>query len=171
MFYSRLKLLMLTNGVTKKKLSDDLKIGKNVILYWEKNCNIPSGRILCSIANYFDVSTDFLISSVPIWEIDCYEDYFNTNEPEFKTKMLKDWGIPDFDGYEESLEKDIARGYKIPFSELIKKPSVDKDKDLDEYLDYLRTRPEMKMLFSVSKKATKEEIEKIVKIVEAMLGD
>lgn len=42
------------------------------------------------------------------------------------------------------------------------------DDDTLEYIDSLRTRPEMKMLFSVSKKATKEDIIKAVKIIEAL---
>lgn len=43
--------------------------------------------------------------------------------------------------------------------------------DLTEYLDELRYRPEMRMLFSVSKKASKEDVEKAVKIIEMLKGD
>ncbi len=43
--------------------------------------------------------------------------------------------------------------------------------ELTEYLDMLHKRPEMKMLFSVSKKATKEEVEKAVKIIEMFKGN
>ena len=43
------------------------------------------------------------------------------------------------------------------------------DVELQNYLEELRTRPEMKMLFSVTKNATKEEIEKAVKIIETIL--
>lgn len=42
------------------------------------------------------------------------------------------------------------------------------DNDTLEYIDSLRKRPEMKMLFSVSKKATKEDIIKAVRIIEAL---
>lgn len=42
------------------------------------------------------------------------------------------------------------------------------DDETLEYIDSLRARPEMKMLFSVSKKATKEDIIKAVKIIEAL---
>ena len=42
--------------------------------------------------------------------------------------------------------------------------------ELDEYLQELRTRPEMKMLFNLTKNATKEDVEKAVKIIETMLG-
>lgn len=45
------------------------------------------------------------------------------------------------------------------------------EQELQEYLEELRTRPEMKMLFSLSKKATKEEVEQAVRIIEALRGD
>ena len=45
------------------------------------------------------------------------------------------------------------------------------DDDALELLEELKTRPEMRMLFSVSKKATKEDILKAVKIIEALKGD
>lgn len=42
------------------------------------------------------------------------------------------------------------------------------DDDLQEYLDELRSRPEKRMLFSVTKNATKSQIEAIVKMIEEM---
>lgn len=45
------------------------------------------------------------------------------------------------------------------------------DDDALELLEELKTRPEMRTLFSVSKKATKEDIMKAVKIIEALKGD
>lgn len=47
-------------------------------------------------------------------------------------------------------------------------PLVNDDPELTEYLETLRTRPEMRMLFSVSKDATKEDVEKAVAIIEAL---
>ena len=49
------------------------------------------------------------------------------------------------------------------------KPLVNEDKELTEYLEALRTRPEMKMLFQITKTATKADVEKAVKIIEAFL--
>lgn len=43
--------------------------------------------------------------------------------------------------------------------------------ELTEYLDELHKRPEMKMLFKVAKKASKEDIEKAVKIIEMFKGN
>lgn len=42
------------------------------------------------------------------------------------------------------------------------------DMELEEYLDYLKNRSEMRMLFSVSKDATKEDVMRAVAIIEAL---
>lgn len=42
------------------------------------------------------------------------------------------------------------------------------DDETRDIIDTLRTKPEMKILFSVSKKATKEDIEQAVKIIKAL---
>lgn len=44
------------------------------------------------------------------------------------------------------------------------------DDELKEYLDELRNRSEMRMLFSTTKNATKAQIEAIVKMIEEMQG-
>lgn len=45
------------------------------------------------------------------------------------------------------------------------------DDELKEYLDELRSRSEMRMLFSTTKNATKTQIEAIVKMIEEMQGE
>jgi transcriptional regulator with XRE-family HTH domain len=52
-----------------------------------------------------------------------------------------------------------------------KTPLVNNDEELTEYLEELKTRPEMKMLFKLAKGATKADVEKAVKIVEALFED
>lgn len=42
--------------------------------------------------------------------------------------------------------------------------------ELTDYLDYLAARPEMRMLFHVTKDATKEQVEAIVKMIESISG-
>lgn len=49
------------------------------------------------------------------------------------------------------------------------KPATEDD-ELNRYLDELRNRPEMRMLFSVSEGCTKEEVEQAVRIIEALRG-
>lgn len=48
------------------------------------------------------------------------------------------------------------------------KPSVGDDDELEEYLEELKNRPEMKMLFSLAKGATKQDVEQAVAIIEAL---
>lgn len=55
-------------------------------------------------------------------------------------------------------------------NEQSEKPLVNGDEELTEYLEILRTRPEMKMMFQLAKDATKADVEKAVKIIETMLG-
>lgn len=66
----------------------------------------------------------------------------------------------------------LADYFGINKSDLIENPRTIKseDSDLQEYLNYLKNRPELKMLFSVSKDATKEDVEKAVRIIEALRG-
>lgn len=47
---------------------------------------------------------------------------------------------------------------------------VNGDPELTAYLDQLRTRPEMRMLFSLTKDATKADVERAVAIIEALRG-
>ena len=74
---------------------------------------------------------------------------------------------------EVTLEK-LSQYFGVPVSELTGEDKKEKaaidvvDDDLKEYLDKLRTRPEMRMLFSTTKTATKAQIEAIVKFIEGM---
>ena len=49
-------------------------------------------------------------------------------------------------------------------------PTITEDAEVNEYLEILRTRPEMKMMFQLAKGATKEDVEKAVRVIEAMFG-
>lgn len=45
------------------------------------------------------------------------------------------------------------------------------DIELQEYLEELKNRSELRMLFSLTKSATKEDVEKAVRIIEALKKD
>lgn len=94
-------------GISKSMLSD-LKMGRKKTL---------SAETLAKIADYFDVSVEYLMGK-------------------------------------EQKEK----------------PLVNDDEELTEYWEQLRTRPELKMMFQLTKDASKEDVEKAVKVIEAMLG-
>ena len=48
------------------------------------------------------------------------------------------------------------------------KPLVNGDEELTDYLEMLKTRPECRMLFQLTKNATKEDVEAAVRIIEAL---
>lgn len=51
------------------------------------------------------------------------------------------------------------------------KPAAVLDDELNEYLEELKNREDMRMLFSLAKGATKEDVMQAVKIIEALRGD
>ena len=63
----------------------------------------------------------------------------------------------------------VSVGY-ILGAEEEKTPLVNGDEELTELLEMLKTRPECRMLFQLSKDATKEDVEKAVRIIEALRG-
>ena len=62
---------------------------------------------------------------------------------------------------------DVSADYLSGKSNDKNKPTAEDD-ELTEYLEELRSRPEMKMLFSLTKGATKEDVEQAVAIIEAL---
>ena len=61
----------------------------------------------------------------------------------------------------------IAEHYNVSADYLLGIPQSD-DSELNDYLMELKSRPEMRTLFKVSKNATKEDVEQAVKIIEAL---
>ena len=109
MFYSNFESLCQSKGLSPTKAVQNIGLSTGNLKNWKEG-RIPKTDVLTKIAEYFDVSVDYLLG----------------NEPKSE------------------------------------------DKELTEYLEFLKYRPEGKMLFSVAKGCTKEEIEQAVKIIEAI---
>ena len=74
-----------------------------------------------------------------------------------------------------NLQK-IADFFDMTVDELVngeteKSPANAEDEELNEYLDQLKNNPGMRVLFSKTKNATKEDLEKVIKMLDIMLGD
>lgn len=75
----------------------------------------------------------------------------------------------------DALEK-LSSYFNMSIDEILKKEKapaeaealVNGDPELTEYLEELRTRDEMRMLFSITKGATKEDVMRTVAIIEAL---
>lgn len=104
-----------TQKRTQKELCEYLGINKTAFSEWKNGKSSSYKKYLPQIADFFNVSVDYLLE---------------------KTE--------------------------------IKTPVTDESDELNEYLEELKTRPEMRMLFSLAKGATKEDVEKAVTIIEAL---
>jgi transcriptional regulator with XRE-family HTH domain len=61
MFGDIFKELRTQKKISQDKIADDLDISQPLIAKWESHQSTPSPEMLDYIADYFDVSTDFLI--------------------------------------------------------------------------------------------------------------
>jgi len=110
---NRIKELRNKTGLRQEDLAKELNIAQNTLSYWESGKTEPSGEALIKLADFFNVTVDYLL------------------------------------GRQKSVQH------------------VNDDEAL-EYLDELHKRPEMKTLFQVSRKATKQDIETAITVIEAL---
>ncbi len=96
-------------------------------------------------------------------ELDCHQTSVKNWLCGSKPQKLMLKNIADYFG--------VSVDYLLGNDQKEKAPIDVVDEDLRDYLDELRNRPEMRMLFSTTKTATKAQIEAIVKMVEEMQGD
>ena len=119
MFYDLFCQLCEQKGVSVTRATVEMGLSRTIGSKWKRTGATPNGETLNRIAEYFGVTTDYLLTG-----------------EETKTAAI-----------------DVV------------------DDDLREYLDELRSRPEKRLLFSVTKNATRSQIEAIVKMIEEMQSD
>lgn len=117
-FGSRLRQLREDKGLTQEQLGKVLNVKKAAVSKYENETTSPDHATLCKLADFFDVTTDYLLG--------------RTDDPSSRSTQHVN------------------------------------DDEAMEYLDELHKRPEMKALFHVSRKATKEDIETAITIIEAL---
>ena len=88
-FTNKLRQLISEKGITQKKFLSDLNLNINSVGDWQKNGNIPKGETLKKIADYFNVSVDWLN------DLTRYR-----NDKELKKYTWKDYDLVEkFEGY------------------------------------------------------------------------
>ena len=98
MFQERLKSMRLEAKLTQKELAEKLKIGQNTYSYWEKGIRKPVGENLNKLANFFNVSTDYLLGNSNIKDQKQFDEDLEKSLDTFKS----------FDGkpmYDDDREK------------------------------------------------------------------
>lgn len=111
----RIEELIAEKGITEKQFLIDVGLNKSTMSDWRKGTTKSYEKHIAKIADYFNVSTDYLLG---------------------KTDIRNIAEITD---------------------------------EVDETLDILHKRGEMRMLFSVAKNATKEDIELAADIIEKLI--
>lgn len=61
MFGDRIKTLRKSQNINQVQLAQKLDVSKQTLSNWENNNILPSIEMLIKIANYFSVSTDYLL--------------------------------------------------------------------------------------------------------------
>lgn len=64
-FIETVSVLLNEKGISINKMLCDLNLGKGTFATWKKRGTIPKGDILQKIADYFDVSVDYLLGKTP----------------------------------------------------------------------------------------------------------
>ena len=111
---------------------------------WRKRKSASYQRCLAKIADVLDTTTEYLLTG---------------DGPRIKPEPPK---------YQRTLPPNLLSGFYSAMSDPA--PIDQVEPELREYLDQLRNRDEMRLLFSVTKGATKEQVEAIVKMIESMQG-
>lgn len=60
-FTEQVRALLSLRGLSINKMLKDLSLGSGTFASWEKNNRIPTGDVLIRFADYFDVTTDYLL--------------------------------------------------------------------------------------------------------------
>ena len=126
MFFDTFSRLCNEKHKSPNAVAKELGIPSGSITNWKNGTNPRHGTLL-KIADYFDVSVDYLLG--------------NTDKKEKSPAV------------EYDSEADRAEA------------------ELNEYLEFLRTDENYRMMFSLMKGATKADVEKAVKIVKSLLGE
>ena len=61
-FFERFENLLDSHNISRNKLADDLQIRSAIFSEWKKNGNLPNGETAIKIAEYFNVSLDYLLT-------------------------------------------------------------------------------------------------------------
>ena len=61
-FFERLQNLMDSQRLSQKDFAEATKIRPSTISEWKRNGNLPTGDAVIKIADYFDISLDYLLT-------------------------------------------------------------------------------------------------------------
>ena len=109
----RLKELRKKHRVTQEQLAEAIGVERSSIGKYEGNQNvIPSVEVLQAIADYFDVTTDFLLGRIRKYEKNSdYTHLLAEKQNEYKSLFLRD-EFDDLSNDEIDILATVAEGLK-----------------------------------------------------------
>ncbi len=148
MFLERLENILKQKGISKKKFLADLNLNINSISQWRSRGTVPAGRTLDRIAEYLDVSVDYLLGKTDAPEPGKVINVFDIPgiEPMPQTKkipLLGDIACGDPILAEENLEGYIKldEGINADFALRCRGDSMINARILDGDIVYIRQQP------------------------------
>lgn len=117
-FGKNLKNLRNARAISQKKLAEDLSISQGTVANYEKDNRFPKEKIMLMIADYFDVSIDYLIGR------NINSNAFDTDEYELDTIKYLDFSHLDeaFYGfamnyyYDLIIKNDLESAYSLVYN-------------------------------------------------------
>ena len=150
MFYDRYLELCKLKGVKPTNACVEAGLSRGLAAKWKATkTKKPSAEALEKLSAYFNMSIEDVLGLEPKGILEMVAEDNNLVEAASFLRASR-----------EQRTKPPADNKKTPL--------VNEDEELSEYLEMLKNRPEIRMLFQVSKDATKEDVENAVKIIEAL---
>ena len=85
MFAERLKSLRKEQNLTQQKIAEKLNISRGSYAQWEAQRTQPSSKSLETLANFFDVSTDYLLGNTDIKNQNQFDEELEKSLDTFKS--------------------------------------------------------------------------------------
>lgn len=94
MFFDIFKLLCEIKGVSPKKATEDIGLSNSITTKWKKTGATPKGDTLQRIADYFGVTTDYLLTGEETKKAPTQEGERKVSDDDIKFAL---WGTREID--------------------------------------------------------------------------
>ena len=94
MFFDIFKLLCEKKGVSPKKATEDIGLSNSITTKWKKTGATPKGDTLQRIADYFGVTTDYLLTGEETKKAPTQEGQRKVSDDDIKFAL---WGTREID--------------------------------------------------------------------------
>ena len=116
MNFQRLQMLRTRYGMSQESFADRLNISRQAVQKWESGAGVPTTNRLVEIANFFNVTIDYLLGN---------EDIRSGDETFFRDQIVPQYDfLPDKELYSAKLMVEYAQ-------------CIDEGKDIEKYHDLL----------------------------------